>query len=1041
MILATVKGQSLRINHPKVVADTIAYLEMSVQFKTEDWNGLRKYVHFTLGDEHYSFELVDDKITQDMHLDLPEGEWEVYIHGARYEDAETKQRITTEPIILYVNRTGSLDGEPFPELTGSVGEKVMATAEEALSLAKELQKSLGYDGAPKVRVNPESNEWEISHDEGKTWYSLGIVTHGDCEPLADGKATPGKSDKYAREDHVHPSDSTKQDTLVFDSEYNAETNRVATEQGVERKISALGVDTLKANAETAVETATEAKEIAEAISGIATESLKVANRAYEEKQDILAFDGEYNADRNKVATVETVTRKVAEIVANAPEDFDTLKELADWLTTHGGEAAQMNSAIKKNADDIVAERKRATEAESSLQESIEEASRQIEENILPQIVNADYNENNPESKAYIENRPFFEEDAPERDVDIRFENGENVGMPHPDGYIYCVSEETFTYEELLDDDVPFIFDISSGDKILNTVKVFEADNTHEDAYHNIVVQHYAYGENGVGTLLNFYIINDYENYGDFAYYGAPTKNGTYFTTDTAAQIQINRLYREGKVIKKLDNKFIEGYKELKAQADETEIIAKGANPAESYDSYQLMINALNHAPKDEFYKGQNINVVTMGVPDLWVKDIVADKVYYDYNSYNDYNQKGDQKIVQELTDNGYIQVGYYQLARLETQKVYLQDYVKYSDEPGNGIAGGKPGPIALNYATSCGLRIEGTAGKRYLTVYPGTDNDWVRRNGRCALVISQLDEYMKMGITGRKIVNGVESLGNQIDLGEEGRASALAWLGAVGVNDYAGEGKAGLIKTHPMNGCFTTDGNLRFWGATEGEVKVRNTNSTIGGRLVKLEYFDLALKYGLISNKYPLYADEQSSAQKWLGLPYMGTEVEAEYSCESYEYTFPEPYSKIEGWISKLELSRVTTEVLSLDDLGGCVVDTEVYPFNTPNDKRNITKSLDTLDIRVLEGGYLLDLKVLVVNTSWKFNKAYGTSLPSNGTYLCYSERDAAAADGNMYTECGRVTALRKYPLTKYDNKYLDLDNNAVIKSLMARIEALENKL
>ena len=140
MINAVVKGQGLKINHPKVVADTIAYLEMSVEFKTADWDGLVKYVHFSLGDESYSFELVDDKITQDMHLDLPEGEWEVYIHGAEYENGEVVQRVTTEPVTMFVNRTGIVEGEPFPELSGSVGEQTIAKANEAIDIANGVRK-------------------------------------------------------------------------------------------------------------------------------------------------------------------------------------------------------------------------------------------------------------------------------------------------------------------------------------------------------------------------------------------------------------------------------------------------------------------------------------------------------------------------------------------------------------------------------------------------------------------------------------------------------------------------------------------------------------------------------------------------------------------------------------------------------------------------------------------------------------------------------------------------------------------------------------
>lgn len=51
-------------------------------------------------------------------------------------------------------------------------------------------------------------------------------------------------------------------------------------------------------------------------------------------------------------TDEKITEKVSEIVAGAPDDFNTLKEMSDWLTEHEDSAATMNSAIQKNAEDI-----------------------------------------------------------------------------------------------------------------------------------------------------------------------------------------------------------------------------------------------------------------------------------------------------------------------------------------------------------------------------------------------------------------------------------------------------------------------------------------------------------------------------------------------------------------------------------------------------------------------------------------------------------------------------------------------------------------
>ena len=44
----------------------------------------------------------------------------------------------------------------------------------------------------------------------------------------------------------------------------------------------------------------------------------------------------------------TVTAEIAKVVANAPENFDTLKEMSDWIAGHEGDASAMNSAISDN---------------------------------------------------------------------------------------------------------------------------------------------------------------------------------------------------------------------------------------------------------------------------------------------------------------------------------------------------------------------------------------------------------------------------------------------------------------------------------------------------------------------------------------------------------------------------------------------------------------------------------------------------------------------------------------------------------------------
>lgn len=47
-----------------------------------------------------------------------------------------------------------------------------------------------------------------------------------------------------------------------------------------------------------------------------------------------------------------VSDAVAKIVADAPEAYDTLKEISDWISSHTDDAAAMNSQINTNKTDI-----------------------------------------------------------------------------------------------------------------------------------------------------------------------------------------------------------------------------------------------------------------------------------------------------------------------------------------------------------------------------------------------------------------------------------------------------------------------------------------------------------------------------------------------------------------------------------------------------------------------------------------------------------------------------------------------------------------
>lgn len=81
------------------------------------------------------------------------------------------------------------------------------------------------------------------------------------------------------------------------------------------------------------------------------------NKANEYSDSLSLQDKAYadNVLKNaKSYTDGTVSEKIAEVIANAPEDLDTLKEIADWISTHAESASAMNSQINTNKSDISA---------------------------------------------------------------------------------------------------------------------------------------------------------------------------------------------------------------------------------------------------------------------------------------------------------------------------------------------------------------------------------------------------------------------------------------------------------------------------------------------------------------------------------------------------------------------------------------------------------------------------------------------------------------------------------------------------------------
>lgn len=77
-----------------------------------------------------------------------------------------------------------------------------------------------------------------------------------------------------------------------------------------------------------------------------TESIAQANAKIQTNADAIAVL------KGTKTTEGSVAYQIAQIVAGADESFDTLKEIADWISSHGESASAMQTSIASNAEDI-----------------------------------------------------------------------------------------------------------------------------------------------------------------------------------------------------------------------------------------------------------------------------------------------------------------------------------------------------------------------------------------------------------------------------------------------------------------------------------------------------------------------------------------------------------------------------------------------------------------------------------------------------------------------------------------------------------------
>lgn len=179
MIGGLIRGQSLRLSSPMIVADTIDYLTAQFVFQTGDWDGAVKYSHWKCGDISYDIPLENDRIDNSAHLNLSAGEWSVWIHGEIYSGGELVQRITTCEAALCVKSTGAVGGVVFPDAPASEIERIHARLDQMaqsqlnpIAKTADMTQPVGRDDDGRLYTAPSSGE----SGSGELWYPT--VTDG-----------------------------------------------------------------------------------------------------------------------------------------------------------------------------------------------------------------------------------------------------------------------------------------------------------------------------------------------------------------------------------------------------------------------------------------------------------------------------------------------------------------------------------------------------------------------------------------------------------------------------------------------------------------------------------------------------------------------------------------------------------------------------------------------------------------------------------------------------------------------------------------------
>lgn len=152
--------------------------------------------------------------------------------------------------------------------------------------------------------------------------------------------------------------------------------------------------------------------------------------------------------------------------------------------------------------------------------------------------------------------------------------------------------------------------------------------------------------------------------------------------------------------------------------------------SKSFNDVFGIVSVLNPAPNSLFVIGNNIYDERLSTPDYWVSSVEATSVPYTYTT--------DEQFWEDAL-NGDLQVGFYKLKMLGTEKVDLTDYIKNTDYATDT----KAGIISYSYANGFNKSTDNK-----LQIAQASATTLSNRNNACQPITSKNYDYaFKKAIT------------------------------------------------------------------------------------------------------------------------------------------------------------------------------------------------------------------------------------------------------------------------------------------------------